>query len=157
MSLTTPLRMSSVDIDNPDTSPDAEIDKRQCSRCGEWLPKTEFRRSYPNKPASTKLRKECDGCKRIYEALITAKIAVKNEDGRLVVPLADGTEASLVDVATGIARRGYRIVGWHRRAPKPLAAKDAEAVAEKLKKKGYQLKKLGEAETSETEEGQGND
>ena len=161
MSLTTPLRMSSVDIDNPAPADEVVLDKKQCSRCGEWQPLDEFRlegrghrRGQKRKPVR---RGECRGCHRIYKALVQSQIAYKDKAGRLVVKLPDGTEASLVAVATGIARRGYRIDGRRRHSAKPLAAKDAEAVAERMKKKGYKLKKLGTSSETETEQaGQSN-
>lgn len=147
MSLTTPLQISSIDLDNPAPEAVAELDKRQCSRCGEWQPLEEFRlegRGYRRGQKRKPIRRgECRGCHRIYKALVQSQIAYKDADGRLVVKLPDGTEASLVSVATSIARRGYRLAEHKRQPPKPLAAKDAEAVASQMKKKGYQLEKLG--------------
>ena len=137
MSLTSPYRSSSVWLENPEPEPEDKTDQKQCSRCGDW----QHYENYAKHSRGGK-RSACYKCEKLYRILIDV-LGKKNDDGQWVVVLPDGTEERLVDIATAIVRRGYRLKTATRKAPKPVAPKVAEQIAADIKNRGYPLEKIG--------------
>lgn len=149
MSMATPLRMSSVSLEDLPPAEAEDDSKKKCSRCGDWLPLDMFQPTYS---ANGGRRSSCRHCRRLYD-ILRDYIAIKDDDGNLVIRLPDGSTRTALEVATGIVRRGYRLTSLGRRPPKSLASlndADADALAETLGKIGYPVRKIGEEDAATT-------
>ena len=142
MSLTSPRRSSSVWLENPDIVPEDKSEQQQCSRCGDWQHKENY--GLRNRKSGIR-RKHCKGCQKLYEILRDI-MGQKEAGGEWVVKLPDGTLMALVDVATAITRRGYRLRGTKRLPAKALASTECEEIAREVRKQGYPLFKIGSPE-----------
>ena len=131
-------------LENPDIEPEDKSDQQQCSRCGDWQHNSNYKMR--SKKRGIRL-KHCKACHKLYE-ILQDLMGQKDDDGNWFVKLPDGTLMALVDVATAIARRGYRLKTTQRQPPKPLADKAAEQIAKEIQKQGYPLEKIGSTETN---------